>query len=56
MILGYLHIYGAEEGEVKGHIGVKKSGGIYHFWLKKLQEKSQRGIKVRSCTYIAIMH
>ena len=24
MILGYLHIlYGAEEGEVKGHVGVR---------------------------------
>ena len=22
MILGYLHIFGAEEGEVKGHVGV----------------------------------
>ena len=29
MILGYLHIYGAEEGEVKGHVGVKRSGGIW---------------------------
>ena len=29
MTLGYLHIYGAEEGEVKGHVGVKRSGGIW---------------------------
>ena len=29
MILGYLHIYGAEECEVKGHVGVKRSGGIW---------------------------
>ena len=38
MILGYLHIYGAEEGEVKGHVGVKRSGveygHVHHFWVK----------------------
>ena len=31
MILGYMHIYGAEEGEVKGHVGVNRSGGIVSY-------------------------
>ena len=37
MILGYLHIYGAEEGEVKGHVGSKgqvEYGHVHHFWVK----------------------
>ena len=29
MILGYCHMFGAQEGEVKCHLGVKRSGGIW---------------------------
>ena len=37
MIIGYLHIYGADEGEVKGHVGSKgqvEYGHVYHFGVK----------------------
>ena len=40
MILGYLHIYGAKEGEVKGHVGVNMVWlseyvrHVHHFWVK----------------------
>ena len=36
MILGYLHIYGADEGEVKGHVeskGQVEYGHVHHFWV-----------------------
>ena len=40
MILGYLHIYGAEEGEVKGHVGVVRWNMVMctTFGLKSLFE------------------
>ena len=43
MILGYLHIYGAEEGEVKGHVGSKgqvEYGHVHHFNFLKLVNNS----------------
>ena len=36
MILGYLHIYGTEEGEVKGHIGVGYHCSHYHLLKQKV--------------------